>query len=154
MPSWWAVLRRWPAACWLRLSTWESLAKHLLSASVIAAPAALLIAKVMQPEVDTPKTLGSVRIKVDEPAANVVEAIANGTTGGLKLALNVGAMLLVFLALISVFNLVLGWVGGQVGSHFGDSINRMFGTEFHYERGRLQMILGYLFAPAGVVDGN
>lgn len=88
-------------------------AGHLLAASVISAPGALLIAKVMQPEVDTPKTRGSVKIEVDDSNVNVLEAIAKGTTGGLGLAMNVGAMLIVFLALIAVINGLLGWSGGQ-----------------------------------------
>lgn len=127
--------------------------EHLLAASVIAAPAALLTAKIMQPEVDAPKTLGSVEIKVDEPASNVVEAVANGAIGGLKLALNVGAMLIVFLAMIAVFNLMLGWTGSQVGDYFGGSINRLFGTEFRYNEWSLQMILGNLFAPVAWLMG-
>lgn len=90
-------------------------AGHLLSASVISAPGALLISKVMQPEVDEPKTLGNVQIDIEEKSTNVLEAVAVGTTGGMKLALNVGAMLIVFLALIAVINLVVGWVGAQFG---------------------------------------
>lgn len=84
-------------------------AGHLLSASVISAPGALLLAKVMQPELETPKTRGHVSIDVDDSNVNVLEAIAKGTTGGLQLALNVGAMLIVFLALIAVINGLLGW---------------------------------------------
>ncbi|TWT90412.1 Nucleoside permease NupX [Pseudobythopirellula maris] len=87
-------------------------AKDLLAASVISAPAALLVAKVMQPEVEEPKTLGKVAIKVESESVNVLDAVAAGTTGGLKLALNVGAMLLVFTALIAVANGLLGWSGG------------------------------------------
>jgi CNT family concentrative nucleoside transporter len=90
-------------------------AKHLLSASVMAAPAGLMVAKILQPEIDEPKTLGKVRIDVRDPSANVLEAVANGTVGGLQLALNVGAMLLVFLALIALINLIIGWVGAQFG---------------------------------------
>ncbi len=95
-------------------------AKHLLSASVIAAPAGLLIAKVLQPEVDDPKTLGKVKIDVKDPSANVLEAVANGAVGGLKLALNVGAMLIVFLALIALINMILSWVGINWG--FGPQV--------------------------------
>ena len=118
-------------------------AKHLLSASVISAPAALLIAKVMQPEVDEPKTLGTVSIEIDEPASNVLEAIASGTTGGLKLALNVGAMLLTFLALIAMVNAILGWVGVQFGyvTADGDPI------------WSLELGLGYLFSPLAWLMG-
>jgi CNT family concentrative nucleoside transporter len=127
--------------------------EHLLAASVIAAPAALLVAKIMQPETDRPQTLGSVRIKVEEPACNVVEAIANGATGGLKLALNVGAMLIVFLALIAFLNLLLGLVGTQFGHYFGNWVNRLFASEFRYSEWSLEMILGYLFAPLAWLMG-
>lgn len=89
--------------------------QHLLAASVMAAPAALLISKVMQPEVDAPKTLGDVKIDVKDPSTNVLEATANGTISGLQLALNVGAMLIVFLALIAVIDLLLGWTGSMFG---------------------------------------
>jgi concentrative nucleoside transporter, CNT family len=92
-------------------------AKHLLSASVMAAPAGLMIAKILQPEIDEPKTLGHVKVDVKDPSANVLEAIANGAVGGLQLALNVGAMIIVFLALIALINLILGWIGAQFG-HF------------------------------------
>ncbi len=86
-------------------------AGHLLSASVISAPGALLLAKVMQPELEEPKTRGHVGVEVEEKNVNVLEAIAVGTTGGLQLALNVGAMLIVFLALIAVVNVLLGLAG-------------------------------------------
>jgi CNT family concentrative nucleoside transporter len=118
-------------------------AKHLLSASVISAPAALLIAKVMYPEVDEPKTLGHVSIDVEEPASNVLEAVANGTTGGLKLALNVGAMLITFLALIALVNAILGWIGAQFG----------FVTADNQPIWSLELGLGYLFAPLAWVMG-
>ena len=103
-------------------------AGHLLSASVISAPGALLLAKVMQPEVDQPKTMGHVSLDIEDKSANVLEAIANGTIGGLQLALNVGAMLIVFMALIAVLNVVLGlagdmfwWSAAQVGSETPES---------------------------------
>ncbi len=128
-------------------------AKHLLSASVISAPAALLIAKVMQPEVDKPKTLGTVRVHVEQSAKNVVEAIAKGTTDGLRLALNVGAMLLVFLALIAVVNGLIGWLGGVLGSFLGCPLDTLFGVHLHYDRWSLELILGYLFAPLAWIMG-
>jgi len=106
-------------------------AKHLLSASVMAAPAGLMIAKILQPEIDEPKTLGKVKIDVKDPSANVLEAIANGAVGGLQLALNVGAMLIVFLALIALFNLIIGWVGAQFGyvSGEGESLKHLWSLE-------------------------
>ncbi|WP_442485484.1 NupC/NupG family nucleoside CNT transporter [Aeoliella sp. SH292] len=86
-------------------------AGDLLAASVISAPGALMLAKIMQPELEEPKTRGSVKVEVKDESANVLEAIANGTIGGLQLALNVGAMLIVFLGLLAVMNLVLGGLG-------------------------------------------
>ena len=118
-------------------------AGHLLSASVISAPGALLLAKVMQPEVDTPKTLGHVGIDVDDKSVNVLESIANGTTGGLQLALNVGAMLIVFMALIAVVNTFLGWVGGQFG-YVGEDNTPLWS---------LEVVLSYLFYPVAWLIG-
>lgn len=88
-------------------------ASHLITASVISAPAALLIAKVLQPEVEEPNTLGTVKIHVSRNAANIIDAAANGALDGLKLALNVGAMLIAFVALVAMFNALVGWVGDQ-----------------------------------------
>jgi CNT family concentrative nucleoside transporter len=115
-------------------------AKHLLSASVMAAPAGLMIAKILQPEVDEPKTLGHVKLDVKDPSANVLEAVANGAVGGLQLALNVGAMLIVFLALIALINLLLGWLGAQFGyvSGEGDNIQYVWS---------LNALLGWMFQP-------
>ena len=89
-------------------------AGHLLSASVISAPAALLIAKLMQPEVDQSATLGEVRTEVQTETVNAIHALANGTSDGLKLALNVGAMLLVFLAVIAMVDFALAGVGSTL----------------------------------------
>jgi concentrative nucleoside transporter, CNT family len=114
--------------------------RHLLSASVMAAPAALLVAKIMQPEMDEPETLGDVKIDVKDPSQNVLEAIANGTIGGLQLALNVGAMLIVFLALIAVINSLVGWIGYQFGYFSGS------GDEIAYVWS-LEAVLGLLFTP-------
>jgi concentrative nucleoside transporter, CNT family len=90
-------------------------AGHLLAASVMSAPAALVMAKLMFPETEKPKTAGTVDIEVERPWANVIDAAASGASEGLKLALNVGAMLLAFIALIAVVNAALGAVGGWVG---------------------------------------
>ncbi len=118
-------------------------AQHLLSASVISAPAALLIAKIMQPEVDTPKTLGKVTIDIEEKATNVLEAVANGASSGLTLALNVAAMLIAFLALIALINAVLGWMGIQLG----------YATPDGQALWSLEAGLRYLFAPLAYVMG-
>jgi CNT family concentrative nucleoside transporter len=121
-------------------------AKHLLSASVMAAPAGLMIAKILQPEVDEPKTLGHVKIDVKDPSANVLEAIANGGVGGLQLALNVGAMLIVFLALIALVNMILGWLGAQFGFVTGE------GEKLKYVWS-LESGLGWLFQPVAWLIG-
>jgi CNT family concentrative nucleoside transporter len=121
-------------------------AKHLLSASVMAAPAGLMIAKVLQPEVDEPKTLGHVKIDVKDPSANVLEAVANGAVGGLQLALNVGAMLIVFLALIALVNLLLGWVGAQFGYVTGEGKNV-------HNLWSLNAALGWVFQPIAWLMG-
>jgi CNT family concentrative nucleoside transporter len=90
-------------------------AGNLLCASMFSAPGGLLLAKVILPELGEPKTMGSLKIDIKDESANVLESVANGTVGGLQLALNVGAMLIVFLALIAVINGLLGWVGGYAG---------------------------------------
>ncbi len=90
-------------------------ASHLLTASVISAPAALLIAKVLQPEVEEPKTLGNVTVEVQRTATNFLEAAGNGAIDGLKLALNVGAMLIVFVALVAVVNALIAWFCQAIG---------------------------------------
>ena len=112
-------------------------AGHLVSASVISAPAALLVAKVMQPEVEESKTLGRVSIEVERTATNVVEAAANSTLDGLRLALNVAAMLIAALGLIALVDGVLGLLGQGVGYLLG-----IEGLEWS-----LSAALGYLFAP-------
>lgn len=90
-------------------------AEQLLGASIMAAPAALLLAKMFIPETEEPATKGEVKIEVEQRSANVIDAAASGASDGLKLALNVGAMLLAFLALIAMLNYILGWAGGMVG---------------------------------------
>ena len=84
--------------------TIPDIAEHLLAASVMSAPAALVMAKIMQPEVDTPETRDGVPVTNDSPHANLIDAAANGAGEGLKLALNVGAMLLAFVALVAMGN--------------------------------------------------
>ena len=119
-------------------------AGHLLAASVISAPGALLLAKIMQPEVDTPETMGSVKLVVEEKSSNVIEAVANGTIGGLHLALNVGAMLISFIALIAVLNLFLAWFSGLVYGRLGIEEAPVWS---------LELALGYLFYPIAFLIG-
>ena len=84
-------------------------AKHLLAASVMAAPGAIVISKILFPQTEDVNT--DVRVSQEKIGANILDAIANGTTEGLRLAVNVGAMLLVFVAFIAMLNGILGWVG-------------------------------------------
>jgi concentrative nucleoside transporter, CNT family len=121
-------------------------ARDLLSASVMAAPAGLMVAKILQPEVDEPETLGGVKIEVEDKSVNVLEAIANGTVGGLQLALNVGAMLLVFMALIALVNMIMGWVGAQFGYVTGE------GESIAYVW-TIEGFLGWLFQPVAWLLG-
>lgn len=125
-------------------------AGHLLAASVISAPGALLIAKVMQPEVDEPKTRGHVGVEVEDESVNVLEAISNGTTGGLSLALNVGAMLIVFLALIAVVNAIFGLAGDgfwHVAEWAGQTVPE------NPARWSLEGLLGWMFWPVAWLIG-
>ncbi len=114
-------------------------AKHLLAASVMAAPGAVVIAKILYPEnKDVNKELN---VKVDNIGSNILDAISNGTTEGLKLALNVGAMLLVFIAFIAMINGGLSWIG-EIG------FNDWIANNTPYKEGlSLEFILGYTFAP-------
>ncbi len=95
------------------------IAGHLMAASVMSAPAAMLVAKLMLPEEERPDTAGGLSRSaggaVERPDVNVIEAAARGAGEGLHLALNVGAMLMAFLAMIALLNAVLGWTGGLVG---------------------------------------
>jgi CNT family concentrative nucleoside transporter len=88
---------------------------QLLAASAMAAPASLAISKIIFPEVDEPKTKGTVQLEVEKNASNVIEAAATGAGDGLQLALNVGGMLLAFIALIAMFNYLLSGVGDLIG---------------------------------------
>src|SRR5690606_5978387 len=83
-------------------------AGHLIAASVMSAPAALVMAKLMFPETEESLTAGTVKVAVERPWANVIDAAATGAADGLKLALNVGGMLLAFIALIAVINAAIG----------------------------------------------
>jgi CNT family concentrative nucleoside transporter len=116
---------------------------HLLTASVISAPAALLIAKLLEPETENPKTLGDVRIKVERQGVNVIEAAAIGASDGMKLALNIGAMLLAFLALIALLNSITTGLGDAV-----EGMIRYFYTDFPYDLNwSMSNILATLFYP-------
>lgn len=115
-------------------------AKHLLTASIISAPAAVVAAKILIPE--TEEINQDLTITKDKLGTNLLEAIANGTTDGLRLAVNVGAMLLVFTALMALGNGVLGWVGDISG------LNESIAAGTPYKDGlSFQFLLGYIGAP-------
>lgn len=114
-------------------------AKHLLAASVMAAPGAIIISKILYPQ--TEKVNTDVKVSSEKIGSNILDAIANGTTEGLQLAMNVAAMLLVFIAFIAMINGVLGWVGDIT------SINTWMIENTSYSKLSLEAILGYLFAP-------
>jgi CNT family concentrative nucleoside transporter len=84
--------------------------KHLLTAVIMTAPATIMLAKIMNPETEVPQTAGRVRIEVEKPGVNVIDAAARGAGDGLQLALNIGGMLIAFLALIALANGMLGWL--------------------------------------------
>ena len=90
-------------------------AGDLLAASIMAAPAGLILAKILVPETEEPKTKNTTDIQIEQTASNVVEAAANGASEGLGLALNVAAMLLAFVALIALLNYILAAIGGVFG---------------------------------------
>ncbi|HUF75788.1 MAG TPA: nucleoside transporter C-terminal domain-containing protein, partial [Longimicrobiales bacterium] len=102
------------------------IAGHLMAASVMSAPAAIVVAKLMVPESETAETAGRLDFSVEKPDVNVIDAAARGASEGLYLALNVGALLLAFVALIYMFNGMLGWLGGLVGLE-GLTLETIFG---------------------------
>lgn len=114
-------------------------AKHLLAASVMAAPGAIVISKILYPQTEEVNT--DVKVSQEKIGANILDAIANGTTEGLRLAVNVGAMLLVFVAFIAMLNGILGWVGDIT------TLNNTIADNTPYESLSLELILGYTFAP-------
>ena len=114
-------------------------AKHLLTASVMAAPGAIVISKILYPQ--TEAINNDVIVSQEKVGSNILDAIANGTTEGLKLAFNIGAMLLVFLAFIAMINGILGWIGDFGG------LNEWVQSNTPYQEFSLEFILGYAFAP-------
>jgi CNT family concentrative nucleoside transporter len=110
---------------------------HLVVASLISAPAGLVVAKIMVPETGSPETLGVVPEIKGGGASNVIDAAAEGGLAGLRLALNIGALLLAFVALVAMLNDLFGWVGGLFG----------------WPELTLQALLGLAFAPVAFLMG-
>ncbi|MEN8699918.1 NupC/NupG family nucleoside CNT transporter [Bacillus infantis] len=111
--------------------------EYLLAASFMAAPAGLVLAKIMIPETEQSQTDKEITIEKDTESVNVVDAAAKGASVGLQLALNIGAMLLAFIALVAMINGLIGYVGGLFGA---DNLS-------------LEMILGYVFSPIAFAVG-
>ncbi|MCB9729944.1 MAG: NupC/NupG family nucleoside CNT transporter [Deltaproteobacteria bacterium] len=112
------------------------IAGHLVIASIMSAPAALAVAKVMVPETGVPATMGRTEMRLERPDVNGIDALSRGTLEGLQLALNIGAMLLVFVAVIAMVNAMLGFLGSLVGLDL-----------------TLQALFGWLFSPLALLMG-
>ena len=117
-------------------------AKHLLAASIMAAPATFVVAKLLIPETGTPLTRGTVKMEVEKTTSNIIDAAAAGAGDGLRLALNIGAMLLAFIALIAMVDWPLTWVGEVTG--LADVLGRPTS---------MATLLGYLLAPVAWLIG-
>jgi CNT family concentrative nucleoside transporter len=105
--------------------------RHLLTAVIMTAPATLMLAKMLMPETGTPVTAGGVKVDVEKPGVNIIDAASRGASDGLQLALNIGAMLIAFIGLIALVNGILGAAHAKIG-WIPDS---------------MQYILGRIFAP-------
>ena len=116
-------------------------AKHLITASVMAAPGAVVAAKLLLPQ--TEEVEGTVKVSKEHVGSNILEAIANGTTQGIKLAVNVGAMLVVFIAFVAMLNFILMKIGDWTS--LNDGIAAITGGQ--YNELSMQFILGYALAP-------
>jgi CNT family concentrative nucleoside transporter len=126
------------------------IAGHLMAASVMSAPAALVFAKIMYPEAEEPVTRGTLKVAVEKVDANVIDAAARGAGEGLTLAMNVGAMLLAFIALIALLNALIGWIGGI--THLTDFFQNI-GWLAPAQTLNLDAILGWIFAPLAWLMG-
>ncbi len=115
---------------------------HLLTASIMAAPAALILSKMLVPETEVPTTLGKVTLIVEKNHVNVIDAAAHGASEGTRLALNVGGTLIAFVSLMALFNAIFAKVGAGVG------LDILVGQRF-----TLELVLGWVFAPLAFLIG-
>ena len=97
----------------------QGIAGHLLAASVMSAPAALVVAKIIYPETENSQTLGDINIEIEQTNINAMEALSNGATDGLKLAANIAAMLIAFISFVSMINYFLSFGGTSMEEIFG-----------------------------------
>jgi len=126
-------------------------AKHLLAASIMAAPATLVIAKILIPETGEPLTRGTVKMEVEKTTSNVIDAAAAGAGDGLRLALNIGAMLLAFIALIAMVNAPLTWLGEITGVQAAIGRPLDLSTIFGWVLAPIAWLIGVPWQDAGVV---
>ena len=127
----------------------QKYAKLLLMASIMAAPAAILVSKILFPDPDPRHVSTELQVSKEKIGSNLLDAISNGTTDGLKLAVNVGAMLIAFIALIAVANGILGYIGSVT------SLNEVItnGTNGKFTSLSFQFLMGYAFAPVAWLIG-
>ncbi|RSK54451.1 NupC/NupG family nucleoside CNT transporter, partial [Bacillus canaveralius] len=111
--------------------------EYLLAASFMSAPAGLVMAKIIVPETETSEEPNELDMEADQESTNVIDAAARGASVGLQLALNIGAMLLAFIALVATLNGLLGFIGGLFG----------------FDELTLELMLGYLFSPLAFAIG-
>ncbi|MEP7042886.1 MAG: nucleoside transporter C-terminal domain-containing protein [Dokdonella sp.] len=130
-------------------------ATHLLTASIMAAPATLMLAKILVPETQEPLTRGTVKLDVEKTTANVIDAAATGAADGLRLALNVGAMLLAFIALVALANAPIQWLGMHAwAGDAASSINGWLSAHAgHPVELSLQTVFGWVLAPLAWLIG-
>ncbi|HEX7814778.1 NupC/NupG family nucleoside CNT transporter [Dyella sp.] len=128
-------------------------AKHLLTASVMAAPATMMLAKILVPETGVPLTRGTVKMEVEKTTTNIIDAAANGAADGLKLAMNVGAMLLAFIALIALLNGPIQWLGTTTWGGTGSLNGWLSGQAGHDVHLSLQTIFGWILSPIAWLIG-
>ncbi|NJO45579.1 MAG: NupC/NupG family nucleoside CNT transporter [Oscillatoriales cyanobacterium RM2_1_1] len=112
-------------------------ARDLITASVMAAPCALGVSKLLYPETEKPETAGKLELEIEKTTVNVVDAAAGGAIEGAKLAVNIAAIMIAFIALIALINSILGWLGGQIG----------------VPQLSLDFILGILLYPVAILTG-
>ncbi len=125
--------------------TIPGIAGHLMAASVMCAPSAIVMAKIIWPETAEPQTRGTLHVPVERHARNSLEAIAEGATDGMKLSLNIAAMLIAFVAMVAFINAILGW-GPRVSVPYTSLTWSVPATS-------LQEIFGWVFRPLAWVLG-
>src|SRR5690606_24016973 len=123
----------------------------LLAASIMAAPATLVIAKILIPETQEPLTRGTVKMEVEKTTSNIIDAAAAGAGDGLRLALNIGAMLLAFIALIAMINAPLTWIGEITGVEGSIGRPTDLATIFGFVLAPVAWLIGVPWADAGTV---